>query len=125
MVTWTDNELTLHNMRLEARRPMAHAADAVEAECELHQDILDYCRSRGWLAFHGSMVHRSRRTPGEFDFIILAEYPRVLWIECKTKTGKSSIHQLSVAAHARKLGHTPHVVRSMSEFMEIANGGAK
>ena len=110
--------------------------DAVERESLLHGSILDDLRKRGWLAFHGSMAHKARRTAGEPDFIVLtAEIilyegasqkivlpPRIIMVECKSKTGKRSPAQLQVAAHARKLGHTVHLVRSFSEWKSLAEG---
>jgi hypothetical protein len=92
----------------------------VEVEAELHSQILEECRRRGWKALHGSMVHRTHRTPGEPDFVVLADQGRVLFIECKTKDGKLSMEQRQLRAHANKLGHEVHVVRSLDEFLRIA-----
>jgi hypothetical protein len=64
------------------------------------------------------MAHRTKRTEGEPDFIILAEGGRVLLVECKTATGKLSPEQQAVAAWAAKLGHSIKIVRSMDEFRE-------
>jgi hypothetical protein len=91
----------------------------VEVEAELHDDIMNWCKERGWKAFHGSMAHRSRRTAGEADFTICAPHGRVFFIECKKRGAKQSPDQLAVAAHLRKLGHDYHVVRSMAEFEEV------
>ena len=96
----------------------ASGAVPVEEESTLHDQILDECKKRGWLAFHGSMAHRTFRTPGEPDFIILAN-GRIFFVECKTRAGKLSIAQSAMIAHAAKLGHTIHVVRSFREFLEI------
>lgn len=41
-------------------------------ESELHEQILAECARRRWIVFHGSMAHRTFRTPGEPDFVILA-----------------------------------------------------
>jgi hypothetical protein len=91
----------------------------VEREAELHNQILDECRKRGWIALHGSMAHRSRRTVGEEDFIIRADHGRVFWIEAKAKAGKLSTAQLGMHMHAERLGHKTHIVRSFEEFLAL------
>ncbi len=97
-------------------------------ESELHADIQAECRRRGWLALHGSMAHKAKRTAGEPDFTIIREMsqegccygvPCFLLIECKTRTGKLSPAQQALHAHASKLGHKVHVVRSFTEFLAI------
>ncbi len=109
--------------------------EGCEDESELHSEILQECRRRGWLALHGSMAHKAKRTLGEPDFIILREprtevmlcgqgvgffkMPEVLFIEAKTRTGKLSPAQNAIHAHARKLGHVVHVVRDFKSFLEI------
>lgn len=87
-------------------------------ESDLHNKIIEACKARGWIYFHGSMVVKSSRTIGEPDFTILADKGRVFFVECKTKTGKLSPEQLGIKMWAEKLGHTIHVVRSMEEFLE-------
>lgn len=88
-------------------------------EAGLHNEILDYCRTKGWLANHGSTAHRTHRTPGEPDFVILMDGGRVLLVECKTADGKISMEQLAYQAQAKRLGHTVHVVRSFDEFLKL------
>jgi hypothetical protein len=99
-------------------------SDAGEREASLHYDIMQDCKQLGWLALHGSMAHKSRRTPGEFDLIIICEYPRILFVECKSKTGKLSVEQQAIFAHVRRLGWEPHVVRSMSEWCVVRTIGS-
>lgn len=93
--------------------------DAVDRESNLHADIFDECRRRGWIALHGSMSERTHRTPGEFDFVILADKGRAFLVECKARLGKLSPEQLAMKIHAEHLGHKPAVVRSMKEFLEV------
>ncbi len=102
-------------------------------EAALHDAIIDECNRRGWLYFHGSMAHRTRRTVGEPDFVILANVPDatrdsviptakkpvVFLIECKGTNTKLSVDQLSLHAWAAKLGHTIHVVRTVEEFLQV------
>jgi hypothetical protein len=93
----------------------------VEREARLHEEIFDECRARGWIALHGSMAERTCRTLGEPDFTILADGGRVLFVECKSRSGKLSPAQTVLKFHAEKLGHTIHVVRSKEEFLRIAS----
>ena len=88
-------------------------------EAELHSAIAAYCKQNQLLAFHGSMAHRTFRTEGEPDFVILVPQGKVLLVECKTKTGKLSTEQQGVAMWAERLGHRVHVVRSMTEFEQV------
>jgi hypothetical protein len=92
----------------------------VSREAELHEAIFDECRRRGWIALHGSMAERTCRTLGEPDFVVLADGGRVLFVECKSRTGKLSPAQAALKFHAETLGHTVHVVRSMKDFLEVA-----
>jgi hypothetical protein len=90
-----------------------------EKEASLHEEIFDECRRRGWIALHGSMAERTHRTLGEPDFTILADRGRVLFVECKSRSGKLSPAQAALKHLAEKLGHTVHVVRSLAEFLAL------
>jgi predicted RecB family nuclease len=115
---WSDSDLRAY----EARRNQQPTANGgVDDESELHRAIIDECQRRGWIVFHGSMAHRTYRTPGEPDFIILADGGATLLVEAKTRKGKLSTDQLGIQAWARKLDHTIHVIRSMEEFLKVAN----
>lgn len=121
MPRWTQQEVERFNARtlkvsVEAPAP----SKSEQREVELHEEILDECRSRGWKAFHGSMAHRTHRTVGEPDFIIAIEHGSTLYVEAKTGHGKLSLEQQAVRAHLHKLGHTLHVVRSIHEFRALA-----
>lgn len=99
----------------------------VEREADLHEQIFAECRRRGWIPLHGAMSQRTHRTEGEWDFTIVAgpesssafSSPRVLFVECKTRTGKLSPAQQALIYQAKTLGHTVHVVRSMEEFLKL------
>jgi hypothetical protein len=93
----------------------------VGREADLHAQVFDECRRRGWIALHGSMAERTCRTLGEPDFVILADAGRVLFVECKSRSGKLSPAQAALKHHAEKLGHMVHVVRSMEEFLRITS----
>ena len=91
----------------------------IRSERDLHEQVFDECRRRGWIALHGSMAERTCRTLGEPDFVILADGGRVLFVECKSRSGKLSPAQSALKFHAEKLGHTIHVVRSLGEFLKL------
>ncbi len=103
--------------KVEARTDFS--STRVSREKDLHEAILDACRQRQWIAFHGSMAHRAMRTPGEPDFVILAEDRRIFLIECKARDGKLTTEQLGIKMWAERLGHVIHVVRSVEQFLEI------
>ena len=111
------NPHLFRDQRPEVRGQPGH----VSREAELQEQIFDACRQRGWIALHGSMAERSHRTLGEPDFTILADGGRVLFVECKARSGKLSPAQAALKFHAEKLGHTIHIVRSLEEFLRIAS----
>jgi hypothetical protein len=94
-------------------------AKELESESDLHNQIIDYCDSKGWQYLHGSMARRTHRTEGEPDFTILAHGSQIRLVECKSKTGKLSKEQQAFIAHAAKNGHVVHVVRSLEEFAQL------
>ena len=114
---WTQDQLNAYEAR-HATKP-ARSSSSVERESELHERILAECKRRGWLVFHGAMSHRTFRTKGEPDFVILADAGRTILIEAKTCTGKLSTEQQGNVMWAQRLGHTIHVVRSEEEFNRI------
>jgi Holliday junction resolvase-like predicted endonuclease len=105
-----------------ARREVKESESASGAPAEigsealLHRQILDYCRGRGWIALHGAMAHRTHRTIGEPDFVILADGGRLVLVEAKGRNGKLSCEQNALHAWAAKLGHRIWVARSLQEF---------
>jgi hypothetical protein len=104
------------------RRPVPTEAQTTPNEKDLHNKILDYCRVRQWIVFHGSMAHATHRTPGEPDFIILCPRGVTFLIECKSRSGKLTTDQLGIMAWAEKLQHTIHIIRSYTEFLDLLNG---
>ena len=117
----TELEYQAYLRKRTPRQPLS--GGGVSKESELHADIVDYCKKKGWIAFHGSMAYSTFRTPGEPDFVILADRSRVFLIECKTATGKLSPEQLAIHAWANQLNHKVYTVRSMAEFVEIVSVG--
>ena len=113
----TQAEVDAYVMR-HAPKPVT-PKEGCDKESELHAQIFDECRRRGWIALHGAMSERTNRTMGEPDFSIMASGGRRFDIECKTRTGKLSPTQAAMIHHAATLGHTIHIVRSFEEFLKL------
>lgn len=107
----------------QRRRPVVggewSGVEDYDKEGDLHNDIIKYCKERGWLYFHGSMAHKTFRTRGEPDFHVWADGGRKFAFECKSRGGKLSTAQLGVIALAKQLGHTVHAIGSIEEFREL------
>jgi len=124
---WSIADAEMHNQRVaNVRVRQLNGGDVlvredlvIKSEADLHAQIFDECRRRGWIALHGSMAERTSRTLGEPDFVLLCDNGRVLFVECKTAKGKLSIVQQAMIAHAAKLGTTIYVIRSMEEFLKL------
>ena len=116
--SWTEADVAAFNARGRLG-PIAGWPIGGAPERDLHEQIFNECRRRGWIAFHGSMSERTARTLGEPDYQILADCGRVFLIECKTAKAKLRPEQLAIKCWAEKLGHTVHVVRSFEQFLQI------
>ena len=135
MPRMTTSEYYAHEAKMAAKTTSKpDTKTGCDDEAGLHYEIIQECKRNGWLYMHSDMSRNTTITPGCPDFIILCDpvltghhyetgpefmIPRVLLIECKTRTGKQTPEQLQFAAHAKKLGHTVHVVRSFEEFCEV------
>lgn len=86
------------------------------SERELHDQILDLCRSRGYYVVHARMDMRSTIAVGAPDFVVFLPGGRVLVVEAKTRTGKLSTEQQACCAWLSRLGHVYNVVRSIENF---------
>ena len=104
--------------RLEPKVEQTKSA-GVEHEADLHDQILDYCRAKGWRAIHSRMDRPTTTGKGDPDFVVLADGGRFYLVECKSRTGKRTAEQHQFDHHAVKLGHTVWLVRSMAEFRNI------
>lgn len=100
----------------------APVADAVERELTLHNDILAWCAGQWprWKVLRARPDQPSTIAEGAHDLTIFAPRSRVICVECKRKDGKLRPSQQSWRLELELLGHNVHVVRSMSEFLELA-----
>lgn len=119
----SQHELSVMEARLEANRKgkgqRVRSAAACERESDLHEEIRQECLRRGWLPLHGSMAHRTYRTKGEPDFVILTDKRQLLLIECKAKGGKLRKEQREFRAWADKLKHPVFEVFSFADFLIV------
>jgi hypothetical protein len=109
--------------RLRSRNPSPIQGNlgTIREEADLHGQIVEFCRGRGWLPLHSRMDKPTGRTLGEPDFIIFAEFPKLYLLECKKPGGKLSPVQQQTLAWLTKLGWSNHVVMSYEEFLAIVH----
>lgn len=114
----TQSDYLAMKARISRQNAQQRAIEGEAVESDLHAQIIAHCKRQSpqWVALHGSMAHRTHRTEGEPDFVILRDSGKVLLIECKSRTGKLSTAQMGMQMMCRDLGHTVHVVRSFEEF---------
>lgn len=90
-----------------------------EIEKNLHRDIEQYIRLRGFLAFYGRMDKKTGRVKGEPDYICLLPMGRTLYIECKVARKGLDDNQKAIKTHMETLGHTMHVIRNLVDFIAL------
>lgn len=112
----------LQKLASQQKAQQADCNEGVAIESDLHDAIIQECKARGWLYFHGRMDKRTGRTEGEPDFIILCHDGKTLFVEAKAKKGKLSDAQLRVKAFAHMLGHIIHTVYNIEQFHKITKG---
>lgn len=109
--------LNAYEAKQRGRHPeMLKKSKAVEEEDTLQDDIVEYCRAKGWICLRNPMNEENRRMPGEPDFDIAADGGNRIWVECKSKTGKLRPKQAEFMAWAEKLGHKVHLVFNLEQF---------
>jgi hypothetical protein len=99
--------------------PEKRTANAVDREGDLHDEIIEHCRARGYLYFHQRMDKPSHGLVGFPDFVIFMPAAMTVFLECKAKGGKTTTEQLAKLAHARKLGYHAEVVDNFSDAYQI------
>lgn len=88
----------------------------------LHELVEADCKRRLWPYVHSRTDRASTTAAGVTDFVIAASGGRVFFIELKTRTGKMTPAQLGWKMLLERNGHAHFLVRSFSEFLEIADG---
>lgn len=95
------------------------ASDASREEEALHEFIANDAASKLWIAIRSRMDKPTTRTPGEWDWLILADGGRKFLIECKRRGEKLSPDQRDLHHWAATLGHTVHTVWSPAQYLEV------
>jgi len=136
----TQAEWLAYEARRTSGNPQADSmSKSAERESKLHEQILDYCRQRGWYVVHSRMDRPTTNQVGCPDFIIVTssrfelhqrgdgggfsrlESGAVHFIEAKTRDGKLTEAQRNAKAWLEKLGRQYHVVRSLDEFVKVVS----
>lgn len=93
--------------------------DAVSKEIEeLHYPIIKWCKDNRAAYIRARSDIASTIAKGCPDFSIFYQ-GKILLVECKSRTGKLKPEQLGWKMLAEMNNFEVHVVRSMSEFMEL------
>jgi hypothetical protein len=116
---FTRQQFTDYEARHIPKTRLPAPADAVDRESDLHDQIIQFCKDKGWYYVHSRRDKRTTNQVGCPDFILAGEMGNTYWVECKRKGGKPSTAQLAAMAHLNKLRHCAGIVSSMSEFMEL------
>lgn len=88
-----------------------------QREEEVHDQIEQHLRSRGYYYVHARMDRRTTTAEGTPDFIIALPNGTTLWVEVKVRPNKPSIEQLGAIAHLQKLKHWAKIVWSFEEYL--------
>lgn len=101
--------------------PAAGASgSSAQREAELHDEILEFCRSRQWPVVHSRMDRPATCGVGTPDFVVALPGGATVWVEAKRAGGKPTTAQLAWLAALGRVGHIAGVVRSLPEFIAIA-----
>lgn len=95
-------------------------------ESDVQRACIDFMRAEGWLVRPAPRDARKAAKgaysvpPGEPDLLCVKPNPdRVLWIECKSATGKLSDEQIGWHMKAIVDGYDVRTVRSVDELKRI------
>lgn len=120
MPRMTPSELYAYEAKRAQRQP-ALIPNADDAEADLHDFIIGWCRRQDPLVpyGHARMDKKSGYTVGFPDFVLLLPHNKTVLIECKTQAGTLSDEQTEFIGMAARVQHTIHICRSIPEFLEI------
>jgi hypothetical protein len=114
---WKQADVDAFNARTAASKPTPIVLPVLEKD--LHEQIADYCRKRGYYFVHSRMDRRSTVQVGCPDFIVFLPSGRVVCLEAKRKGGKPTPAQQATIAHLHKLGHAAGVVESFLDALQM------
>ena len=85
----------------------AEAVRGAQSEASWQAEVERLAALRGWICWHD---HDSRRNDAGFpDLLLIRE--RVVWIECKSRGGRLSLHQVGFLAALRDAGQEVYLMR--------------
>ncbi len=124
---WSESDLIAKGLNPDGTRrkkdPVSRHTP-VDKEGTLHDEILKYCKAKGWPRVHARMDVPATSEVGTPDFVIAMPGPRTLWVECKAGKNKPSPDQLAWMAMLKLVGHEAYVIHSFTEFLEIVENEA-
>src|SRR5262245_48130732 len=113
MVRWSQFDLDAYNSRQKKEPFPAPAGVRAIREKQLHEEILEVCRTRGYFTVHSRMDKPTTTALGTPDFVVALPDGKTLWVEGKTGVNKLTPSQQQRMAMLRRLGHNTAVVRSL------------
>lgn len=125
-MTFTEQQFRDYELRRLQKYGQPIKSDAVELEAGLHDAIESECKRRAWPFVHSRMDKATGQARGVPDFVIATNLwnglnRKVLWVECKSRTGKQSPDQMGFQMMLEKNGHDYHLIRSFTEFLKLIN----
>lgn len=109
-----------HEAKLSSRKLRSDKPIFVR-ESDIHDDIINYCKSKGWYYVHSHTWCATTNAPGTPDFVIAADNGKTYWIECKRPGGKATTPQLAALTQLQKFGHVSAIVTSLDEFLSVVS----
>lgn len=99
------------------KRVNEEIAKSAVREKDLHEQIIQECKTRGWFYVHSRMDKPTTTACGVTDFIIATRHGRTLWIEVKRPGSKLTPSQRDVIHWLTCSRQPVFVVYSFQEFL--------
>lgn len=107
-------------LRSEGRQAAPTPAEAVEREADLHADVLEFCKNKGWICIHSRMDAPHTNAVGTVDFIVATDDGRTIYAEGKRKGGKVTPAQQAMLHWLERNKQIAGVVHSLDEFIALS-----
>lgn len=104
------------------RKPVQYGPQSsVTREKDLHEQIINECKNRGWFYVHSRMDLPTTTACGVTDFVIATTDGRTLWIECKRAGGKLTPAQRATIHWLERNRQHVAVVYSFQNFLTVCD----
>ena len=120
----TDAQLKQMEARVAPKVSDKRTIFAVQREGDLHDQVADYCKARGYLIRHDRMGRRTTGRIGWPDYEIFMPNNRFCALELKAKGNKASEAQLATIAWFHKFGFTAEIVDNLSDAVRVMESTA-